>query len=205
MRSVLPLPVSCAAACLALAGLLAGGLQAQPAVPPAKADPRLERMLAWAEARLGTEYRFGGRLTRRLPGLDCLGLIFLAHARAVGGSWRDYSVVPSRMLRLRQLGPEVGRWAWDEAPPPCPGDLRRGDVLILSWPWEIEDEVLQRTPAGLALRSAHVGLYLGAGRCLHASPFAGRVVIEPLEALLREQGYLGMIAVRPFGASTHGR
>jgi cell wall-associated NlpC family hydrolase len=201
MRRPRPARGPCALACLALACLGAGGARAQ----SGSASERLERMLGWAEARVGTEYRFGGRLSPRLPGLDCLGLVFLAHARAVGGSWRDYSVVPSRMLSARQLGPEVGRWAWDETPPPLPADLRRGDVLVLCWPWEIEDEVLQRTPAGVALRSAHVGLYLGEGQILHASPFVGRVLVEPLEVLLREQSYLGMIAVRPFGADAQAQ
>lgn len=44
-----------------------------------------------AEEYLGMHYIFGGRDTKQLPGLDCLGLLFKSIEKVTGESWKKWS------------------------------------------------------------------------------------------------------------------
>jgi hypothetical protein len=60
-----------------------------------------------ARKNIGVDYKWEGRLTKRLPGLDCLGEIFIPYAETFGGSWRDFSYNPSEIIEKEQLGTPV--------------------------------------------------------------------------------------------------
>ena len=60
-----------------------------------------------AKKYIGTPYNWGGRLTEKYPGLDCLGLLFLAHSETFGSEWYNFSTYPSKIIEKNRLGKPV--------------------------------------------------------------------------------------------------
>ena len=147
-----------------------------PPPPDAPAQRVGLAVLAEAQAWVGAPYRWSGRDTERLPGVDCLGLLFLAHARVTGGSWRSYPVDPHPLVASGKLGlPVAGVSAALRGEVPV-GVLAPGDVLyFLLAEVPIPDEPLW-TREGVRYWPWHTGLYVGGGRTLQATP--GGVVEE---------------------------
>jgi len=143
-----------------------------PAIVPA--PTRGERALEAGRALIGEPYRWGGRNQSSHPGVDCLGLLYLAWGSVTGTPWRSYPVDPSKIVASGKLGaPAPGldavlREELDLA------QLEPGDVLyFLVANYEIPDEPLwlhEDTPYW----PWHTGMYAGEGRALHAEP-GGRV------------------------------
>lgn len=73
---------------------------------PGQGNKRKE-FLENARKYIDTPYIWGGRLTRNNPGLDCMGLVFLAYKDTYGESWRNLSVYPSEIIKENQLGKPV--------------------------------------------------------------------------------------------------
>jgi cell wall-associated NlpC family hydrolase len=160
----------------------ASNVQAPP--PPAPSDPRVERAITWAEAALGTEYRWDGRGTDRLPGLDCLGVIFRAYGQATDTDWRRYPVNPSELVAGGLLGRPVPGLDGVLRSAVAVEDLRRGDVLyLLMREYLLKDEPLWVHPDESRYWPWHTGIYLGEGQVLNSHPGRG-VVVMPLEELM---------------------
>lgn len=60
-----------------------------------------------AKKYLGTEYIWGGRLTKKNPGLDCMGLVFRTYAKTFKEDWTKYSVMPSDLIKNNTFGKSV--------------------------------------------------------------------------------------------------
>jgi cell wall-associated NlpC family hydrolase len=134
-----------------------------------------------ARSHLGTPYRWNGRGTSRLPGLDCLGILFRADEAVTGTPWREFAVNPSELVAGGLLGaavPTLSGVLRDDVPH---SHLQPGDVLyFLLAGYEIPDEPLM-VRGDVRYWPWHTGLYAGEGQVIHASPGAGKVVEEPLE------------------------
>lgn len=143
---------------------------------------RVERVVAAAREQLGEPYRWEGRGTKRLPGYDCLGILFRSFGRVDGRSWTSYEVDPSELVRGGKLGRAVPGLAGVLRDSLDREALRAGDVLYFLWAdYEIPDEPLW-VRDGVQYWPWHTGLYLGRGQVLHARP-GEQVMEQPLEAI----------------------
>ncbi|MEZ4316151.1 MAG: hypothetical protein R3F61_01550 [Myxococcota bacterium] len=144
---------------------------------------RGERAVEVARQHLGTPYRWEGRGTQRLPGYDCLGILFRAWGRVDGRPWTTYEVNPSQLVAHGKLGaPVSGLEGVLRDDLPDLASLRPGDVLyFLLEGYTIPDEpLLVRGEA--RYWPWHTGLYAGSGIVLHASP-GGEVMEQPLDEM----------------------
>lgn len=143
-----------------------------PAQAPTEAPTRAERALAAGETLLGEPYRWGGRNEPGHPGVDCLGLLYLAWGSVTGTPWRRYPVNPSEIVASGLLGAPVPGLDGVLRAEVDMATLRPGDVLyFLMANYEIPDTPLwghEGTPHW----PWHTGLYVGEGRVLHAAPGA---------------------------------
>lgn len=144
---------------------------------------RGERVVAVARAQLDEPYRWEGRGTARLPGWDCLGILFHAAGTIDGRSWRAYEVNPSELVANGKLGRAVPGLDGVLAADADTSALRPGDVVyLLRAGYAIPDAPLW-THDGQDYWPWHTALATGPGRVLHAAP-GGSVREQPLEELL---------------------
>ncbi len=171
--------------------VLLGACQAQepatplPAAPPAAESPaptRGDRALEAGRALIGEPYRWGGRKQASHPGVDCLGLLYLAWGAVTSTPWRSYPVNPSKLVASGKLGsPVEGMDAVLRADVDL-SLLQTGDVLyFLVADYEIPDAPLWEHE-GTPYWPWHTGLYAGEGRALHAEP-GGRVRHQDLSGI----------------------
>jgi hypothetical protein len=184
--------------------LLATALILSLAGVPARADPaNAERFVAAARAHLGKPYRWEGRDTKPLPGLDCLGLVYRAHTEVAGGSWRKFSVMPTQLIASGKLGARIGPVYRSLETDADRGDLLPGDVLYFFWAIKNGDRSAARRSDGVALWIWHVGIASrgadGVLSVVHADP-GGEVQEESLQSLIDRLGFEGFTATRPFPA-----
>ena len=162
--------------------------------------PTADAATALAHARdwLGTPYRWNGRGTARLPGLDCLGLLYRAWGPTTSTPWTAYPVNPSELVDSALLGA------------PVPGQdgvlrgqvdtdlLRPGDVLYLLSTAPIPDLPLWRD-RGTPYWPWHTVLWVDNGEVIHAAP-GDQVRVQPLEELAWDALFVtrpGSEALRP--------
>jgi cell wall-associated NlpC family hydrolase len=151
--------------------MLAIALASPPSSPTDTAQQQRARVaLAWADEQLGVPYAWNGRGTSRLPGLDCLGLVFGAWGHATGTPWRAYPVNPSELVASGRLGGHVEgvdgvlRATVDDELL-LPGDM----LYFLLRGYRIDDAPLLQLD-GHDYWPWHVGLYVGDGLVVHAEP-----------------------------------
>jgi cell wall-associated NlpC family hydrolase len=159
-------------------------------------ERRAARFIAATRELLGVAYQLGGRLRAPGDGIDCQGLIFYAAERIGRCGWRSFSVMPTETSAWRELGAPVPGLAPISTQALEMDRLKPGDVL-----WLLFAMVNPAEPpiASLAERSVwvwHSAVYTGAGRFIHADPFAGAVVEQDLKAFLLEYGYDGLWVTR---------
>lgn len=146
---------------------------------------------AIAEARryLGTEFRWEGRATSQLPGLDCLGLVFRAWGKVTGTPWRSYPVDPTKLVASGRLGTPVAALAGADRASLDPSLLQPGDVVYLL----LEEQPIPDDPLWVTLEARywpwHVVLYTGGGKAINAHPGLG-VVEMTLEELRWDRLYV---------------
>jgi cell wall-associated NlpC family hydrolase len=150
--------------------LLLSSLSAQAAEPE---RPIAQTAIAVARGYVGEPWRWGGRDTEALPGVDCLGLLFLAYGKATGTPWREYAVDPSKLVASGKLGKPVDGLAGTLRADVDRTKLRPGDVLYFL----LEGYVIQDEPL-LVIGDRkfwpwHTGLYVGDGVALNAHPAEG--------------------------------
>jgi cell wall-associated NlpC family hydrolase len=128
-----------------------------------------------ARTWLGTEFRWNGRGTERLPGLDCLGLVFRAWGEVTGTSWREYAVDPSELVASRKLGTVVPELEGVDRESLDVSLLQPGDIVYLL----LAEQPIPDTPLWVTLESRywpwHVGMYAGDGKVINADPSRGVV------------------------------
>ncbi len=168
--------------------LLSVGLAQDPAPAEAAPTPHSQAVTA-AEALIGEPYAWGGRNQPSHPGVDCLGLLYLAWGSVTGTSWRSYPVDPSKLVASGLLGQPVP--GLDAVPRDKldPASLQPGDVLyFLLQDYEIPDAPLWHHDDH-DYWPWHTGLYAGEGRVLHAQP-GGRVRSQRLDAVMFDALYV---------------
>jgi cell wall-associated NlpC family hydrolase len=175
----------------------------------AAGTPPVEHTLVLAlRKHLGTDYTWDGRLTKRLPNLDCLGLIFRALEETTGVTWDRWSVMPSRLLTQLGNGRTITRvFVPNVTEKAMVSGLEPGDVIFFLWPTPTSDKPVAHDvfkDADGRMISAdlwvwHTAIYTGANRIIHASPFDGngKVIEEPLFDFAKRQKFLGFIAKAP--------
>lgn len=142
-----------------------------------KNDSKKKTFINNAKQYLGIEYGFGGRLTKKNPDLDCLGLIFLAYSKTFNENWTNFNVNPSELVKNHQLGKPVegldGILSLDVEV----SKLEEGDIIYLLTTNSINDKPLARINE-IAYWPWHVGIYSNKEKnlFLEANPLHG--VIE---------------------------
>ncbi len=147
-----------------------------------------------ADRYLGKPYRFGGRLTKKNPGMDCLALLFFSIRDLYGIPWKHWETTPSKLVR--QLAPEGKNlsvvWVGDSA---GLASLKAGDLLFFLGDAPLDDAPLARDQAGRALYGWHIGIYAGNGTVLHCAPGGNtkgtpgqRVMYDDLGAFMKASG-----------------
>lgn len=155
----------------------------------------VEAAIANAKGLLGEPYMWGGRNTEGNPGVDCLGLLFLAYGPPTSTPWRRYPVDPSKIVSSRRLGDPVPDLDGVSRATLKSDLLQRGDVLyLLMAEYVIEDEPLW-DHGETRYWPWHTALYLGDGQVIHADP--GGVVREQA---LGEMSFDALFVTRLAGA-----
>jgi cell wall-associated NlpC family hydrolase len=139
-----------------------------------------------AKKYLGVEYQWGGRNTKKRPGLGCMGLVFSAYADTLKyNSWKRFSRIPSKLVKSGELGKPVNdldgilRKDFDGS------KLKPGDVVYFL----VKDYELMKdrdTPLAKINNQSywpwHMGLYMGNNTIIHARP-SDKVVAEHLDEI----------------------
>ncbi len=140
-----------------------------------------------ARKYIGTQYRWGGRLTKKHPGLDCLGLLFLAHSETFGSKWYDFSVYPSKIVKKNQLGRPVKGLDGILSEDLNFSSLKEGDIIYLLSESSIKDEPLAKIQ-GKNYWPWHTGMYSNKKKdlFLEASPFIKKVTEGNFKKILED-------------------
>ncbi len=170
------------AACQAQEAPTQPAVAATPVPQAAKAQARGQQALEAGRALIGEPYEWGGRNQASHPGVDCLGLLYLAWGSVTGTPWRSYPVNPSEIVTSGKLGSPVPGLDAVLREDLDTSKLEPGDVLyFLVANYEIPDAPLwehEDTPYW----PWHTGMYAGDGRALHAEP-GGRVRHQDLSGI----------------------
>ncbi len=164
-------------------------------LPAADPSPFHEAVLGYARSYLGKTWRWEGRDSPRYPGVDCLGLLYLAFGRATGTPWTRYPTDPAPLVASGMLGQPLPGLDGRLRAEADLGLLQRGDVLyFLIAEREIPDEPLL-VAQGVRYWPWHTGLYLGEDQhqVLHAEP-GGLVRQQPLEQIAYDALYVTRLA-----------
>ncbi len=139
-----------------------------------------------ARKYLGTKYQFGGRATKKNPGIDCLGLIFLPYAKTFNKKWTEISVNPSEIIKKEQLGKPVKNLDGILAEKTDTSKLKEGDIIYLLTASEIKDKPLAKIN-GINYWPWHTGIYSNKKENLFLEASPGYKVIErDFEKVLKE-------------------
>lgn len=136
---------------------------------------------------LNTEWIYGGRLTKKNPGLDCLGVVFLAHAKTYGTKWFDISVYPSKIIEKEQLGKPVKSLDGVLNDSIDFSKLEEGDVIYFMDEESNSDKHVSEID-NLKYWVWHTGIYSDKEKnlFLHASPWDNKVQEEDFKNFLDE-------------------
>ncbi|MEN3044760.1 MAG: NlpC/P60 family protein [Candidatus Hydrothermales bacterium] len=136
---------------------------------------------------LGVEYKWGGRLTRKNPGLDCLGLIFLAYSKAYRKSWVLLPVNPSELVKSKKLGIPVEGLNGVLKEEIDTSRLKRGDIIYFLVPYPIGNDKPLAKIEDKDYYAWHLGIYIGNGEVINAYP-GDKVRIDKLIDIIGEDG-----------------
>ncbi len=142
-----------------------------------KIIPKRKEFVENARGYLGTEYIWGGRLTKKNPGLDCLGLIFLAYSKTYETKWTGISVNPSEIVKKEQLGKPVKELDGILTKDIDFSKLEEGDVIYLLTTDSIKDNSLAEINK-IKYWPWHTGIYSNKEKNLFLDAFPGNKVIE---------------------------
>ena len=161
----------------------------EPAPTPAPTQAPGVRAIEAGRTLIGEPYAWGVRNEASHPGVDCLGLIYLAWGTVTGTPWRSYAVNPSELVASGKLGQPVPGLDGVLRAEVDPSLLQPGDVLyLLMADYEIPDAPLWRH-GGHDYWPWHTALYAGEGRAMHAQP-GGRVRTQRLDAIAWDALYV---------------
>jgi len=141
-----------------------------------------------ARKSLDVPFRWEGRGTKRLPGLDCLGLLFKSLEATTGLSWKKWSVAPSRLIEQLE-GRQFTIYLKKNRDLAIKRRMNSGDIVFLMWAdmptWDKPTGKVEKIELDGSRRMApmwiwHTGIYSGNGKFIHASPYSGGVVEEDL-------------------------
>lgn len=124
-----------------------------------------------AREYLGKEWIWWGRLTKKNPGIDCLGLIFLSYAKTFNKKWTEISVYPSEIVKKEQIGKPVEGLEGVLTKDIDFSKLKEGDIIYLLSLNKIDDVPLAKIN-GVNYWPWHTGIYSNKKEnlFLHAKP-----------------------------------
>src|SRR3989344_4680397 len=133
-----------------------------------------------ARKYLGTKWVWNGRLTKKNPNLDCLGLIFLAYSETYGKKWTEISGYPSEIIEKRQLGNPVKGLEGILKNNIDFNCLEEGDVIhLLKTRAPIDKKDLpSKIIDGIEYRTWHTGIYSDKKNNLFLQAEPGNKVVE---------------------------
>jgi len=152
-----------------------------------KTNIKTKEFVENAKKYLGTQYHWGGRLTKKYPGLDCLGLLFVAHSETFGSKWYDFSVYPSKIVEKNQLGKPVKGLDGILSKDLDFSKLKEGDIIYLLSESIIRDKPLANIQ-GKDYWPWHTGMYSNKEEnlFLEASPLLKEVVESNFKKILED-------------------
>ena len=187
-------------AAILVAGAVSGAVPAR-AQPSGASEQPLEKI---ARKYLDTEYNWEGRMTHAHPGLDCLGLLFVALEKKYGISWKNWSVKPTELIsQLDQAHDKRTILLSDSDEKSLIGKLKAGDLVFFLRTVPLSgDTPAARDRGGKSFYVWHTAIYDGRGKMLHASPFPDshgnetyKVVQEDLMPFMKNNSFDGLVAV----------
>lgn len=159
-----------------------------------KQNQKIKEFVENAREYIGTTYSWGGRLTKKNPGLDCLGLLFIPYSETFGTKWYDFSVYPSQIVEKNQLGKPVKGLDGILSEDVQISNLQEGDIIYLLSKTKIQDKPLAKIN-GIEYWPWHTGIYSNKKEnlFLEASPFS-KVIERDFSEVLKEN--IGIFVTR---------
>lgn len=159
-----------------------------------KQNEKIKEFVTNARKHIGTPYLWGGRLTKKNPGLDCLGLLFVPYSETFETKWYDFSVYPSEIIEKQQLGKPVKGLDGILSEDVNISNLQEGDIIYLLSKTKIQDKPLAKIN-GIEYWPWHTGIYSNKSKnlFLEANPFS-KVIERDFSQVLKEN--LGIFVTR---------
>jgi hypothetical protein len=154
-----------------------------------------QKFISNARKYIGVEYKWGGRLTSKNPGLDCLGLVFLAFAKTYKTNWTKLSVYPSILISENQLGEPVSGLDGVLCRNVDINKMATGDIIFLLSRLRIPDEPLV-TIDSIKFWVWHVGIVSDISERLFLEAYPGRHVLQRcLDEVLNENEAIFVVRI----------
>lgn len=118
-----------------------------------------QEFLENAKNNIGIEYKWGGRKTERLPGLDCMGAVFIPYANTFNENWKEYSVNPKKLIENRTLGKPVEGLNGVLSKNIDYSKLEEGDIMYFMRRHYSESPNTIKKIGGENFEVAHMGIY----------------------------------------------
>lgn len=142
-----------------------------------------------ARSYLGMKFKTNGRDTKKCPGMDCMGLPFLAYSKTTGKSWYNLSVMPSTLIKKKQLGKPVRGLDGILTDSLDYSKLKRGDVIYFLIPCEVTNDRPLAKINGENYWTWHMGIYEGDSMVIHAEP-NNKVIEQKLRGIIGDALYV---------------
>ncbi len=150
------------------------------------------------QSYLGVEFTWEGRSKK---GLDCMGLVYLAHSKIKKANWKKYPWTAWELIENETLGSPVKGLSGVLKENIDYSLLKEGDIVHILSDSKIHSYWQPLMPN---LYAHHMGVYIKEKNWIHANPYfePSGVIIHSLENFLESDLFKGIYVTRPSPTSS---
>lgn len=165
--------------------------------PESEIPEKKQEFIENSKSHIGTPYRFNGRKTEKLPGMDCMGAVFIPYANTFNENWRDYSVKPKELIENQTMGKPVKGLDGVLNESVDKSDLEEGDIIYFLSKQHHNNERTLKKIEGDDYKIGHMGIYTDKekNQVLNAFMTGTKVREQSIESLYK--AFEGLYVTRP--------